>query len=241
LERLQKIIARAGICARRKAEDLILKGKVTVNGTVVKQLGTKADVKKDQIRVNGKLIPSNNRKYYYIAYKPKRMLTSLYDPRARPTILDLLHRNKIRVRLFPVGRLDWDADGLLLLTNDGELANRVMHPRAHLKKVNRVKVRGYPRESDLQILRDGVMIDKNVRTLPVQIVIEGTGENTTWLQITLIEGRQNQVKRMFAHIGYSVVSIRRTAIGPLQLKDLRIGEVRALTSAELTRLKRELR
>jgi 23S rRNA pseudouridine2605 synthase len=240
-ERLQKILARAGITSRRKAEQLMLEGRVTVNGRVVSQLGTKADSKTDYITVDGKLLCARRvPKHYFIAYKPQRVITSLSDPQGRFTITDMLRSNNIRVRVFPVGRLDWDADGLLLLTNDGELANLVMHPRTHLPKVYRVKVRDYPSEKELQRIQKGVMIDRGIRTLPAQVIIEQQRENATWLRVTLVEGRQHQIKKMFARIGHPVRHIRRIAIGPLRLKQLQVGEIRPLTNTELVRLKKTL-
>ena len=240
-ERLQKILARAGITSRRKAEQLILEGRVAVNGKVVSQLGTKADSNTDHIKVDGKLLSVRRiPKHYFIAFKPQRVITSLSDPQGRLTVSDMLRSNKIRVRVFPVGRLDWDADGLLLLTNDGELANLVMHPRTHLPKVYRVKVRGCPSEKDLQRIEKGMMIDRGIRTLPAQVRIDKQKENTTWLRVTLVEGRQHQIKKMFAKIRYPVRHIRRIAIGPLRLKQLQIGEIRPLTSTELVRLKKTL-
>jgi 23S rRNA pseudouridine2605 synthase len=241
-ERLQKILARAGITSRRKAEQLILEGRVAVNGKVVSQLGTKADSQTDHIKIDGKLLAARRvPRHYFIAFKPQRVITSLSDPHGRFTISDMLRSNKIRVRVFPVGRLDWDADGLLLLTNDGELANLVMHPRTHLSKVYRVKIRGCPSEKNLQHIQKGVMLDRGIRTLPAQVFIEQQKENTTWLRVTLVEGRQHQIKKMFAKIGHPVRHIRRIAIGPLRLKQLQVGEIRRLTDTELTRLKKTLR
>jgi 23S rRNA pseudouridine2605 synthase len=240
-ERLQKILSRAGIASRRKAEQLILEGRVMVNGKVVSQLGTKADSEIDHIKVDGKLLSARRiPKHYFIAFKPQRVITSLSDPQGRLTITDMLRNNKIGVKVFPVGRLDWDADGLLLLTNDGELANLVMHPRTHLPKIYRVKVKGCPSEKNLQRIQKGVMIDRGIRTLPAQVVVEQQSENYTWLRVTLVEGRQHQIKKMFARIGHPVRYIRRIAIGPLRLKQLQVGEIRPLTNTELARFKKTL-
>lgn len=240
LERLQKILARAGIASRRKAEQLMLAGRVTVNGKVVNRLGVKADPQTDHIKVDGKLIRSGvTPKHYYVAFKPPRMITSLADPQGRPTIADLLRNQKIRVRVFPVGRLDWDAEGLLLLTNDGELANKVMHPRTHLPKVYRIKVKGYPSEEKLQRIQKGMVLDR-IRTLPAKVSVEQKGDTNTWLRVTLVEGRQHQIKIMFDRIGHPVRHIRRIAIGPLTLSHVRTGEIRRLTPVELQRLKKAL-
>lgn len=240
-ERLQKILARTGIASRRKAEQLMLAGRVTVNGKIANQLGTKADAEVDHIKVDGKLIHCGSLpKFYFLAFKPQKMITSLADPQGRPTIADMLRSRKIRVRVFPVGRLDWDAEGLLLLTNDGELANKVMHPRTHLQKVYRVKVKGCPDEQNLQRVRKGIMIDKQVRTLPTKVEIERKGDSSTWLRVTLVEGRQHQIKKMFDRIGHPVRYIRRIAIGPLTLSYLHTGEIRRLTPIELRKLKKAL-
>ncbi len=242
LERLQKIIARAGVASRRKAEQLIVQGRVKVNGKVIDKLGARADAEKDHIKVNGKLLrPLDVPKCYYLAFKPVQVITSLDDPQGRTTVTDLLHANKIRVRVFPVGRLDWDADGLLLLTNDGELANRVMRPRTHLPKTYRVKVKGHPSEQALEKLRKGIKIQEGVQTLPTKIITERETEGNTVFKVILIEGRHRQLKKMFERIGHPVRTIRRIAIGPLSLGRLRKGEVRRLTNDELSCLKEALR
>jgi len=240
-ERLQKILARAGVCSRRRAEELILAGRVTVNGRVIKKLGTKADAAKDFIKVDGKLIHGAPSKQYYMAYKPVKMLTTLADPRGRPTVADLLTMNKIRVRVFPVGRLDWDAEGLLLFTNDGELANKIMHPRSHLPKTYLVKVKGKPDEQVLRQIRTGVRIAPRTTTLPARVNIERRTRANTWLVLTLIEGRQNQIKRMFERLHHPVLRIKRTAIGPLKLKGLKPGGLRALSRREIEQLKSSLK
>lgn len=242
LERLQKIIARAGITSRRKAEQLILQGRVKVNGKVVDKLGARADVDNDHIKVDGRLLrPLDVPKCYFLAFKPGQVITSLDDPQGRTTVADLLRANRIRLRVFPVGRLDWDADGLLLLTNDGELANRVMHPRTHLPKIYRVKVKGHPSERALERLRKGIKIQGGVQTLATKIIRERETEGNTVFKVILIEGRYRQLKRMFERIGHPVRTIRRIAIGPLSLGRLRKGEVRRLTHDELLCLKKALR
>lgn len=241
LERLQKIIARAGLTSRRKAEQLILDGRVKVNGRMINELGARADASKDHIKVNGKLLqPRTVPKKYFLAFKPVHVITSLEDPQGRTTITDMLRVNKIRIRVFPVGRLDWDADGLLLLTNDGELANKVMHPRTHLPKTYRVTVKGHPSNKALRKLCKGIKIG-GIKTLPARIRKERESEKTTVLKVNLIEGRHHQIKQMFAQIGHQVQSIRRTAIGPLSLGPMRKGQIREMTSDELRHLKKELR
>jgi 23S rRNA pseudouridine2605 synthase len=241
LERLQKIIAGAGIASRRKAEQLITSGKVKVNGKVIDKLGARADASKDHIKVNGKLLqPMAVPKNYFLAFKPVHVITSLSDPQGRTTIADLLRANRIRKHVFPVGRLDWDTDGLLLLTNDGELANQVMHPRAHLPKTYRVKVRGCPTDKALARLCKGITIS-GTKTLPARIEKARVNENSTVLKVVLIEGRHHQLKIMFERIGHPVQAIRRVAIGPLALGSLQQGQIRRLTDDELMRLKKELR
>ncbi|RMG43270.1 MAG: rRNA pseudouridine synthase [Acidobacteria bacterium] len=239
LERIQKILSRAGVASRRAAERLIVEGKVTVNGKRVDRLGAKADPARDDIRVGGRPIPRpGGPPLYYAAFKPRRMITSLADPEGRPTVADLLARHRIRARVYPVGRLDWDADGLLLLTNDGELAHRVMHPRTHLPKVYRVKVRGHPSARALDRVRRGVVIAPAVRTLPAEVEEEGTTASATWLRVTLVEGRQGQIKRMFERVGHPVQRLRRVAIGPLRLGRMKVGEVRPLREREIRALRR---
>lgn len=240
LERLQKIIARAGLASRRKAEQLILDGRVKVNGRVIDKLGVRADASKDHIKVNGRLlhfkkVPNK----YFLAFKPVHVITSLKDPQGRPTIDDLLRANKIRARVFPVGRLDWDADGLLLLTNDGDLANQVMHPRKHLQKKYRVRVKGHPDSKALAKLSSGVTIS-GIKTLPAQIHKESNTKKTTVLEIVLEQGRYHQIKLMLEHIGHKVLNIRRIAIGPLKLRGMRKGQIRKMTMNELRSLKKEL-
>ena len=241
MERLQKMIARAGITSRRKAETIILQGRVRVNGAVVERLGMKVDPDRDVITVDGTVI-SNTRtpRLYFLANKPKNMITSLSDPRGRPTITQLLHTHNIRARVYPVGRLDWDAEGLLFLTNDGDIAHQIMHPRSHLDKVYLVKVSGCPADDDIRLLRRGVRISPKIRTLPAEIMIEKCGKTHTWFRVSLREGRQNQLKRMFAAVGYQVMHIRRIAIGPLNIGRLRVGEVRPLTLREFGLLKSAL-
>jgi pseudouridine synthase len=241
LERLQKIIARAGLASRRKAEDLITRGRVRVNGKVVDSLGARADAEKDHIKVNGRLLLKRPvSKYYYIAFKPIHVITSLADPQGRKTIIDLLRENNIHMRLFPVGRLDWDADGLLLLTNDGDLANRIMHPRSHLPKTYRVKVKGHPTDRSLERLRKGIRI-ANVKTLPAKIQRVYEGKSSTAFKTVIVQGRYHQLKLMFERIGHPVMSIRRLSIGPLSLGRLQKGRIRQLTIHELRRLKEELK
>ena len=239
VERLQKIIAAAGIASRRKAEELITSGHVQVNGTVVTELGSKADPEADHIRVNGKLLrnPGEQRHVYLLLNKPKGYVTTVSDPENRPTVMDLVRG--VKGRVYPVGRLDYASEGLLLLTNDGELANRLMKAASHVPKTYVVKVAGTPREDALAKLRAGVSIatdeGKRVRTGPASVRVVKEAANP-WYEVTLIEGRNRQIRRMFEAVGHHVEKIKRVRYGPLTL-DLPPGEFRSLTLREVERLK----
>jgi len=236
-ERLQKIIAAAGVASRRKAEELITSGHVQVNGTVITELGSKADPELDHIRVNGKLLQGEQRHVYLLLNKPKGYVTTVTDPEKRPTVMDLVHG--IRGRVYPVGRLDYASEGLLLLTNDGELANRLMKASSHVPKTYLVKVAGTPAEEAIKKLRAGVSIatddGRRVKTgaAAVRVVKEATNP---WYEITLIEGRNRQIRRMFEAVGHHVEKIKRVRYGPLTL-DVPPGEFRMLTLKEIQRLK----
>jgi 23S rRNA pseudouridine2605 synthase len=236
-ERLQKIIAAAGIASRRKAEELIKGGLVSVNGRVVSELGSKADPEIDHIRVNGKLLHGPERHVYLLMNKPRGYVTTLRDPEGRPTVMDLL--GGVGARVYPVGRLDYASEGLLLFTNDGEFANRMMKAASHLPKTYLVKVAGMPTLEDLAQLRAGLFIaserGKRVRTAPTKIRPIRDAANP-WYEITLIEGRNRQIRRMFEEIGHHVEKIKRVRYGPLEL-DVRPGEFRRLTPQEVARLK----
>jgi 23S rRNA pseudouridine2605 synthase len=237
LERLQKIIAAAGVASRRKAEDLISSGHVQVNGKVVTELGSKADPETDHVRVNGKLLQAAPGHVYLLLNKPKGYVTTVSDPEKRPTVMDLVRG--IRGRVYPVGRLDYASEGLLLMTNDGDLAHRLMKAASHVPKTYVVKVAGTPKEESIAKLRAGVSIatddGKRVRTGPasVRIVKEATNP---WYEITLIEGRNRQIRRMFEAVGHHVEKIKRVRYGPLSL-DVPPGEFRMLTPKEVARLK----
>ena len=238
LERLQKIIAAAGVASRRKSEELITSGHVQVNGTTVTELGSKADAGKDHIRVNGKLLHFREQRHVYLVLnKPKGYVTTMSDPEKRPTVMDLMRG--IKGRVYPVGRLDYASEGLLLLTNDGELANRLMKAASHVPKTYLVKVAGTPREDALDKLRAGVSIatddGKRVRTSPASVKVVKESANP-WYEITLIEGRNRQIRRMFEAVGHHVEKIKRVRYGPLTL-DVPPGEFRPLTLREIERLK----
>jgi len=237
LERLQKIIAAAGVASRRKAEELISSGRVQVNGTVVTELGTKADPDVDHVRVNGKLLQPEQRHVYLLLNKPKGYVTTVSDPEKRPTVMDLVRG--IRGRVYPVGRLDYASEGLLLMTNDGELANRLMKAASHVAKTYLVKVAGTPKEESLAKLRAGVSIatdeGRRVKTSPAAVRVVKEAANP-WYEITLIEGRNRQIRRMFEAVGHHVEKIKRVRYGPLTL-DVPPGEFRQLTLKEVQRLK----
>jgi 23S rRNA pseudouridine2605 synthase len=236
-ERLQKIIAAAGIASRRKAEELITSGRVLVNGQVVTQLGTKADAEQDHIRVDGKLLQGPERFTYVALNKPKGYVTTVSDEKKRPTVMDLVQ--KVKGRVYPVGRLDWASEGLLLMTNDGALANALMKAASNVAKVYVVKVAGQPDEAKLDKLRRGVSIaekgGRRVRTAPAKIRLIREGDNP-WLEVTIIEGRNRQVRKMFEEVGHHVEKIRRVQYGPLAL-DVPPGDWRNLTLLEVAKLK----
>lgn len=236
-ERLQKIIAAAGIASRRKAEDLIASGRVQVNGQVIRELGSKADPETDHIRVNGKLLRGGQRHVYYLLNKPKGFVTTMSDPEKRPTVTELIRG--VKERIYPVGRLDYASEGLLLLTNDGELAHALMKAASHVAKTYVVKVAGILGEDALAKLRTGVSIatdeGRRVKTSPAEIRVVKEGANP-WYEVTLIEGRNRQIRRMFEKVGHHVEKIRRVRYGPLTL-DVSPGKFRPLTMQEVSRLK----
>jgi len=230
--RLQKFLADAGVASRREGERLIQAGRVEVNGAISTRLGVRIDPGRDQVRVDGRRIGAPRGRVYYLLNKPKGVITSASDPEGRPTVLELLQG--VRERVFPVGRLDWNSEGLLILTNDGELAYHLTHPRNHVAKVYRVKVRGSVGESDLQVLRRGLHLDGR-RTLPTRIE-RISGQANSWLEVTLYEGRRNQIRRMFDQLGHRVQKLKRISIGPVRDRTLKPGEWRRLTPEEVRRL-----
>ncbi len=237
-ERLQKIIAHAGFASRRAAETMIRQGRITVNGRVVTELGTKADAENDAIKVDGKLITRAEPHRYILLYKPREVMTTVDDPQGRRTVIDLVRG--VRERIYPVGRLDYHSEGLVLLTNDGELAYKVSHPRHGSVKTYNVKVRGVPEERVLDKLRRGITIDGR-RTLPCRIErIRTTGrssdEGNSWFEVKLEEGRTQQIRKMFQAMGHPVTKLRRVAIGPISDPDLAPGLWRELTRNEVKML-----
>jgi 23S rRNA pseudouridine2605 synthase len=233
-ERLQKIIARSGIGSRRRAEDYIRHGRVMVNGCVVTQLGSLADSARDVISVDDiELAPPEN-KVYLLLHKPPGCVTSLQDPEGRKTV-DQFY-DDIPERLYPVGRLDYDTEGLLVITNDGEFSQLLQHPRHGIEKKYLVKVKGVPLEAALKRLRDGVMIEGRM-TSRAGVRLVKKGVKNSWCEVVLHEGLNRQLKKMFEMIGHPSVRIIRIAIGPLQLGRLPSGTYRFLTKAEIEAVK----
>ena len=241
LVRLQKILAEAGLASRREAEEWIREGRVRVNGRVAR-LGERADPDRDAIRADGKRVRPPAAKTYLLLNKPKGFVTTVSDPEGRRTVLDLLPEGARR-RVRPVGRLDVQTEGLLLLTDDGDLAARVAHPRSGCAKEYRVKVSGVPDENDLERLRRGIFLGGS-RTRPCAIDRLSTtgarGEGNSWLRVTLGEGRSRQIRRMFETIGHPVSKLKRTAIGPIRDERLPVGAIRPLTPPELRALVRSV-
>jgi 23S rRNA pseudouridine2605 synthase len=255
-ERLQKIIAAAGIASRRKAEELIAQGRVAVNGQVVSELGSKADPERDHIKVDGKLLRGPQRNVYFVMNKPKGYVTTVSDPEGRPTVMDLI--KLVGERVYPVGRLDYSSEGLLLLTNDGALANHLTRAASHVPKTYLVKVSGRPSEDEIDKLRRGIRLHakppgtagqagkvgaqpgrrrvEQVHTAPAQFRLMKEAENP-WYEVTLIEGKHRQIRRMFEEIGHHVEKIKRVRYGPLTL-DLEPGRFRELTAREVQSLRR---
>ncbi|HWQ35743.1 MAG TPA: pseudouridine synthase [Blastocatellia bacterium] len=238
-ERLQKLIAAAGITSRRKAEELIVAGAVTVNGRIVTELGAKADPETDYIKVNGKLINqqlSGKQKIYLLLNKPVGYLSSTADPQQRPLVIDLVGR--YRDRVHPVGRLDFNSEGLLLLTNDGEFHNLITGAASRVPKHYLVKVKGKPGTEQIERLRRGVTIDGH-RSVPASLELLEESETNAWFEVVLYEGRNQQIRKMFDVIGHSVIRLRRTAIGFLRDTGLKSGEYRELAPEEIERFFRD--
>jgi pseudouridine synthase len=237
MERLQKILARAGLASRREAERWIQDGRITVNGQVVRQLGSQADPAKDSIKVDGKRIRPVAAPLYYALHKPPGVITTLNDPERRPDLTPFLARLGEKRRVFPVGRLDYNSTGLLILTNDGELALRLTHPRYGVKKVYRVKLSACPTAEDLARLRKGIRLDDGT-TAPARVHIVDKLKKNAWLEIELHEGRKREVRRMFEALGYFVEKLIRVRIGTVVLGDLPPGRLRPLAPSEIHSLKR---
>ena len=240
--RLQKIISTAGVASRRTAESLIVEGRVTVNGETVRELGSKADPDADDIRVDGRRVKSPGRRRYILLNKPRGYITTRSDPQRRPTVIDLLTTGGVREYVYPVGRLDYDSEGLLLLTSDGELAEKLMHPRHEIGREYHVRVRGVPDERGIERLRKGIALDGE-RTAPATVEIHKVIESTSHgpdaiLSMVIYEGRNRQVRRMCEAIGHPVSRLKRVRIGPIKDDHIRPGEFRDLDEDEIAALKR---
>lgn len=241
-ERLQKILSQAGVASRRLSEELIVQGRVQVNGQTVTTLGTKADPEADEIKVDGRRIHGQRRLRYVLLHKPRGYITTRSDPEGRPTVMDLLRG--VKEYVYPVGRLDYDSEGLLLLTNDGELAAHLTHPRHEVDKVYHARVRGVPDDHALERLEKGVTIDGR-RTAPAKARLvnqphkPSTGQTT--IELAIHEGRQRQVRKMFEAIGHPVVRLKRVRIGPIEDPNIPPGHWRDLTPQEVARLRRAIK
>lgn len=234
MERIQKILARAGIASRREAEKMILEGRVMVNGAVIDALGFKADPLKDHIKVDGKRLPRYEPKITLLLNKPRGYLCTVKDPEERRTIMDLLTR--VKARVYPVGRLDFDAEGLVILTNDGDLAHHLSHPKFSVPRTYLAKVSGVPDEKQLNRLKKGVVLEDG-RARAVFILVLSQGEKNSWVRIVVAEGRNHLVKRMFVAIGHPVLKLKRVAFGPIPLGTLPPGQFRYLAPEEIEKLK----
>ena len=233
-ERLQKIIAAAGVTSRRKAEQLILEGRVTVNGQAITELGSKADLEHDHIKVDGRLLHAPKHHVYVAINKPRNYVTTVHDPEGRATVMDLVRG--VKERIFPVGRLDYASEGLLLLTNDGELANVLTSAKNHVPKIYLVKVNGSLTPHQEEEFRRGVPLSGR-RTAPAGLKLTRKAENP-WYEVRLIEGRTNQIRMMFKHFGLLVEKLKRVRIGPLNLGSLEPGQFRHLSAREVQEFRR---
>jgi 23S rRNA pseudouridine2605 synthase len=236
MERLQKIVARAGLASRREAERWILDGRVAVNGTIIRKLGSQADPTKDSIKVDGKRIKPAAAPLYFAFHKPPGVITTLNDPQKRPDLTRFLGKLGSKQRVFPVGRLDYNSAGLLLLTNDGELARRLTHPRFGVKKVYRVKLSACPTAEEFALLRKGIRLEDGVSAPAHARVVEKLRKNA-WVEIEIHEGRNREIRRIFEALGYFVEKLIRVRVGPISLGFLRPGEIRPVSQIEIKALK----
>lgn len=235
-ERLQKILSQAGVASRRQAEKIIVEGRVTVNGATITELGSKADLSRDHIKVDGKLLHPPKHQIYLAMYKPNNTVTTVSDPEGRATVMDLLRG--VKERVYPVGRLDYHSEGLLLFTNDGDLANSIMSAATHLPKTYVVKVNGTLATDHEKKFREGVPLSGR-RTLPAGLRLLQSADNP-WYEVKLVEGRNNQIRVMFKHFGLLVEKLRRVRIGPIELGPLKPGQFRHLSEEEVDKLKRAI-
>ena len=239
MERLQKILARSGLASRREAERWIVEGRVSINGAVVRKLGTRADIGKDSIKVDGKRIKAAAAPLYYAFHKPPGVITTLNDPQHRPDLTPYLERLGEKRRLFPVGRLDYNTTGLLLLTNDGDFALRLAHPRFGIKKVYQAKLSSCPTMEDLARLHKGIRLEDGISAPARARVIERLKKNA-WVEIEVHEGRKREVRRIFEALGFFVEKLIRVKVGSVSLGALPLGELRPLSRMEVDSLRREV-
>jgi pseudouridine synthase len=236
-ERLQKYIARCGVASRRKAEELILNGDVKVNGLIIKELGSKINPEKDAVTVYDKKIYEKDEHIYIKLYKPEGYVTTVKDQFNRKTVLDLIN---IKERIYPIGRLDYNTSGLLLLTDDGDLANRLMHPKYHIYKTYEADIRGSISRDSINKLKSGVIID-GYKTAPAKVKLlnqKETRQNISSVQISIYEGKNRQVRKMFEAVGHNVIKLKRISFGEINLVDLKSGQWKYLTEDEIKFLKR---
>lgn len=234
MERLQKYLAECGIASRRKCEQLILDGKVKVNGETVRELGVKVDPNKDVIEYNGKVVTKVNKNIYIMLNKPVGYITTVKDQFDRPSVIDLVN---IDDRVYPIGRLDYDTSGLLLLTNDGDLANKLMHPRHNINKVYIAQIKGVPDKMKLDMFRNGLRID-NYKTAKAEIDILKVANGNSIVRIVIHEGRNRQIRKMCELIGHPVLKLKRVKIGNLDIGNLKTGQWRYLSKDEVEYLKK---
>lgn len=231
--RLQKFIAQCGIASRRKAEEYISAGRIAIDGRIVREMGILVVPGENVITFDGKPVAAKEQLVYYLLNKPKGYITTLADPQGRPTVTSLIKTSK--VRLFPVGRLDLDTEGALILTNDGQLAQKIQHPRHETNKTYEALVRGCPRRDKITQLERGISLEEKMTAPAVVSVKAKIGENCL-MQITIHEGRKRQVKKMFAFIGHPVLQLKRTAYGKLSLGRIALGDYRQLNPSELNKI-----
>jgi 23S rRNA pseudouridine2605 synthase len=233
-ERIQKILSQAGVTSRRAAEKMIAERRISINGVVVTEPGTKADGRKDEIRVDGRLISCEaTERLYILLHKPQGVVTTLADPQGRPIVTDLLEG--VTERVFPVGRLDYDSEGLLILTNDGDFSQRIQHPRFKIPKTYRVKVSGNPGQKEIQLLEKGIDLPDG-RFAPTDVRLEKTNRESAWLRLTITDGRNRVIRRAFEAMGYPINRLVRIAVGDITLEGVREGDWRLLTPREVDRL-----
>ena len=236
-ERLQKVLAGAGVASRRKAEEIVAAGRVRVNGVIVTEMGVKVDPRRDRIEVDGRVITAE-KPMTVILNKPRGVVSTVRDPEGRPTVAELVR--DVGARLFPVGRLDWATSGALLMTNDGELAHALTHPRFGVEKTYHVRLQGAVGDDVLETWRKGVVLDDGVKTRPAQAVFRTeVGEDGAWVQITIKEGRNRQIRRMAEATGVDVIKLKRISFAGITIDGVPLGTYRELTDKELARLKRD--